>query len=234
MQRHGLPLLQVWPYQSLLFLFFEPLVAGDRRPLWLVFLCSFSVVHCCLAHKAHRGASLAGVLLCRLVHQKLKGATWVGSSSVVSCIRHLMGQPLYCSAADAIAMWGDRGYGDGSTMCDSAVSPYFHGCLAFLHRHFPPQSPLSHPLGLSLHSKQQPSPWDCCTIPKLQLPAAAPSRGPASLLGGWYGCGKGSLSLIPFRLPQMSCFTLSLKCFSLTQKIAPMWGSDICFSSPTC
>ena len=97
---------------------------------------------------------------------------------------------------------------------DSAVSPSFHGCLAFLHRHFLPQSPLSHPLGPSLHSKQQPSPWDCCTIPKLQLPAAAPSRGPASLLGGWYGYGKGCLILIPFGLPQMSYFTLSLKCFS--------------------
>ena len=29
-----------------------------------------------------------------------------------------------------------------------------------------------------------------------------------------YGCGKYSLILIPFRLPQISCFTLSLKCFS--------------------
>ena len=31
---------------------------------------------------------------------------------------------------------------------------------------------------------------------------------------GMYGCSKGCLSLIPFRLPQISCFTLSLKCFS--------------------
>ena len=29
-----------------------------------------------------------------------------------------------------------------------------------------------------------------------------------------YGCGKDSLILVPFRLPQISCFTLSLKCFS--------------------
>ena len=59
-------------------------------------------------------------------------------------------------------------------MRDSAVSPCFHGCLAFLHRHFPPQSPPSHPLNPSLHS-QQPLPWDCSTILKLQLPASAPS-----------------------------------------------------------
>ena len=63
---------------------------------------------------------------------------------------------------------------------DSAISPCFHGCLAFLHRHFPPQSP-AHPLDPSLHSPEQPSPWDCSTIPKLQLPAATPSRGPATL-----------------------------------------------------
>ena len=29
-----------------------------------------------------------------------------------------------------------------------------------------------------------------------------------------YGCGKDCLILIPFRLPQISCFTLSLNCFS--------------------
>ena len=65
--------------------------------------------------------------------------------------------------------------------CDSAVSPCFHGCLAFLHRHFPPQSPPSYPLDPFLHSQQQPLPWDCSTIPTLQLPATVPSRGPVSL-----------------------------------------------------
>ena len=38
----------------------------------------------------------------------------MGSYSVVPHIRHLIGQPLYCSAADA-GVWGERGYGDGST-----------------------------------------------------------------------------------------------------------------------
>ena len=64
---------------------------------------------------------------------------------------------------------------------NSVVSPCFHGCLAFLHRHFPPQSPPSCPLSPSLHSQHQPLPWDCSTIPMLQLSAAVPSRGPASL-----------------------------------------------------
>ena len=139
------------------------------------------VLLCNLVHQAHRRASLSGVLLCTLAHQTLNGAPWMGSYSVVQCIRCLMGQPLYCSAADD-GLWGERGYSDGSTlMHDSAVSPCFHGCPAFLHRHFPPQSPPSHPLDLSLCSQQQPLPWDCSTIPKLQLPAAAPSRGSTSL-----------------------------------------------------
>ena len=95
-----------------------------RRPLWPVCLCSFapsgtwraplSGVLLCLVHQAHRGASLTGVLLCRLVHQADKGAPWVGSYSVVQCVRHLMGQPFYCSAAD-VGMCRERSYGDGST-----------------------------------------------------------------------------------------------------------------------
>ena len=92
-----------------------------------------------------------------------------------------MGQPLYCLAAVA-GMWGERGYGDDFThYADSAVSPCFHGCLTFLHRHFPPWSSASQPLNLFLCSPQQPSPWDCSTIPKPQLPATSPSRGPVSL-----------------------------------------------------
>ena len=108
---------------------------------------------------------------------------------------------------------------------DSAVSPCFHGCPAFLHRHFAPQSPPSHPLDPSLHTQHQPLPWDCSTIPKLQLPASAPSRRPAFLPGGMYGCCKDCLILIPFRLPQISCFTLSLKWFSSDSDNSPDVGT---------
>ena len=90
---------------------------------------------------------------------------------------------------------------------DSAESPCLHGCPAFLHWHFPPQSPPSHPLNPSLHSEQQSSPWDCSTIPKLQLQATAPSRGPvflprvcmASARTVWFslhlGCHRSAVSL---------------------------------------
>ena len=139
------------------------------------------VLLCCLVRQAHRGAPLTGVLLCRSAHQALKGVPWVGSYSVVQCVRRLMGQlsvvqlpMLACGEREAMVM-------APHPTCDSAVSPCFRGCLAFLHRHFPPQSLPSYPLDLSFHSQQQPSAWDCSTIPKLQLPATAPSRRPVSL-----------------------------------------------------
>ena len=38
------------------------------------------------------------------------------------------------------------------------------------------------------------------------------------------GCGKACLILIPFRLPQVSCFTLNLKCFSSDSDNCPDVG----------
>ena len=87
------------------------------------------------------------------------------------------------------------------------------------------QSPPLHPLDFSLWDHQQSSPWDCSTIPKLQLPAAAPSRGPV-FLSSLYGCNKDCLILIPFRLPHISCFTLSLKCFSSDSDSCPDVGME--------
>ena len=61
----------------------------------------------------------------------------MGFCSVAQCIRHLMGQPLYCSAADA-------GVGERQAMVmapptthDLAVSPCFHGLLGFPPQVFP-------------------------------------------------------------------------------------------------
>ena len=39
-----------------------------------------------------------------------------------------------------------------------------------------------------------------------------------------YGCGKDCLIFIPFRLPQISCFTLSLKCLSSDSDNCPSVG----------
>ena len=109
-------------------------------------------------------------------------------------------------------------------MCDSAVSPWFHGCPAFLHRHFPPQSLLSPPLHPPFLSQQQPSPWDCSTIPKLQLPALGAIHGTNVPVQGMHGCGKNYLILIPFRLLQITCFTHILKCFSSDSDNCPDVG----------
>ena len=137
---------------------------------------------CCLVHQSHRGALLAVVLLCRLARQAVKGAPWVGSYSVVQSVRRLMGQRLY-SAAKAGMSGREAMVMAPTPSCESAISPCFHGGPAFVLRHFSPQPPPSPPLDLSLCSQQQPLPWDCSTIPKLQLPATAPSRGSISLSG---------------------------------------------------
>ena len=47
-----------------------------------------------------------------------------------------------------------------------------------------------------------------------------------------YGCGKDCLILIPFRLPQISCFTLSLKCFSSDSDNCPHVGIGPLFQFP--
>ena len=121
-----------------------------------------------------------------------------------------MGQPLYCSAASAVCGGREARVMAPPLTHDTVVSTC---CPAFFHRHFPLQFPPSHSLNLSLCSQQQPSPWDCSTIPKLQLPATAPSREPEFHVRVCMA-GADYLFLILFRLPQINCFTLSLKCFS--------------------
>ena len=178
----------------------------------------------CSGSQAYRGDPLAGVLLCRLAHQALKWAPRVGSYSVVQCIRHLMGQPLHCSAASA-GMWDKR---EAMVMAphlahDSALSPCFHGCLAF-------------PSDISHHDVLLHIPSICLsTVTSKPHPGIAPqslnsTSQPPCLPGDqpscprYYGCGKDCLILIPFRLPQISCFTLSLKCFSSDSDNCPNVG----------
>ena len=121
-------------------------------------------------------------------------------------------------------------------LCDSAASPCFHGCPALLHTDishhnlFPP-IPSIHLS--SVNSSPRPG-IDCSTIPKLQLPATAPSR------------RSMSLSRVCMAAARTIWFSFHLGCHSsadslsalnvspLTQTVAPMWGSDPCFSSPTC
>ena len=116
-------------------------------------------------------------------------------------------------------------------MCDSAVSPCFHDCLAFLHRHFPPQSPPSHPLDLSLAVNSSPHPEIvpqtlCSSSQLLPLP------GDLCPCLGYVWCGRDCFILIPFRLPQISCFPLSLKCSSSDSDNCPDVGIELLLQFP--
>ena len=116
--------------------------------------------------------------------------------------------------------------------CDSAVLPCFHGYLAFLHKHFPPQSPPSRPLSPSLCTQQKPSPWNCSTFPKLQLPAAAPSRAPVSLSRTCMAAAKTVWFSFHLGCHISVVSLLALNVSPVIQTIALMWESDPCFSSP--
>ena len=94
---------------------------------------------------------------------------------------------------------------------------------------FPPQAFL--PTVSSLTSPRSVSPQSTAalTLGSLQTPQTpAPSRcalhGTLLPVWGMYGCGKDCLILLPFRLSQISCFTLSLKCFSSDSDNCPDVG----------
>ena len=137
-----------------------------------------------------------------------------------------MGQPLYCSAADA-GVWGERGYGDGSTLtcgwlrsyCPASMAAWLSSTGISHHSLLPHMSwiPLSavnsSPCpGIALQSLTPAS--SCCTFQGTCIPV-------------WYthGCSKDCLILVPFRLPQITCFILSLKCFSSDSDNYPIVGS---------
>ena len=70
---------ELWPYQSLFLSFLQ---LALRRPLWPV----------CLPRSTHSGtqkASLPGILPCGSMCQHIERPSWLGSSSVDQCIRHL-------------------------------------------------------------------------------------------------------------------------------------------------
>ena len=108
------------------------------------------------------------------LHQALTGAPWLGSCSAVLC--QALEEPAsllfscqcwHCGERETMVM-------APSPMHESAVLPCFHGCPAFLHRHFPhsllPHIPSVHlatvhsspALGL-LHNRQAPAP-SCCAF----------------------------------------------------------------------
>ena len=187
---------------------------------------SFSVA---LPGQAHRGAPLAGILLCRSVHRALKGAPWGGVLLCSSVCQAFDGPASLLFSCWWWQVWRESLWWWLHPLRDSAVSPCFRGCLAFLHRHFLPQSPPSHLLGLSLSDQQQPLALGLLHNPWTPAPSRCTFQGIYVPVWSMYGCSK---DCIPFRLPQISCFTLSLKCFS-SDSVAWMWRLDSCFSFAT-
>ena len=100
------------------------------------------------------------------------------------------------------------------TMHDSAVPSCFHGCLAFLHRHFPLQSPLLHPLThlSTVNSSPRPGTASQSLNSSFQPLCFLGTCIPVPVQGTMCGCSKDCLIFISFKLPHVSCFCL--KCFS--------------------
>ena len=163
--------------------------------------------------------------------QALRGLPCLGSYSVVQCIRHLMDQPLYCSAANA-GVWGERLWWWLHLV---RVTQQFHlasvaawlSSTSISHHHLFPHTPSIHlsevirsphcgiaPQSLNSSSQLLPLPEDQCPCLGVCMAVAR------------------TMILIPFRLPQISCLTLALSVSPLTQTIALLSGLDPCFSSP--
>ena len=133
---------------------------------------------------------------------------------------------LVCGEREAIVM-------APPPVSDSAVLPYFHGCLTFLHRHFH-QNLLPHIP--SVHVSTDNSSLRPGIAPQSLNSSTQPLHLPGDLCPclGCVGCSKNCLIPIPFRLPQTSCFTLSLKCFSSDSDNCPNMeiGPLLQFSHP--
>ena len=134
-----------------------------------------------------------------------------------------MGQRLYCSAADA-GVLGERLWCWLHPLCwtqwhrlaslatglsSTVISPT--GSFLTSPRPLSPQSTAALTLG-SLHNPQTPAPSRC------------PFQGTSVPVWGICGGSKDCLILILFRLPEISCFTLSLKWFSTASNNCPDMG----------
>ena len=134
-----------------------------------------------------------------------------------------MGQPHYCSAADT-GLWRERGYGD-----DHPVHMTQQYCLASM-------AAWLSSMGISHHDLLPHIPSICLSTvnssprPGIATQSLNSSSQPLPLPGDPHSClgyvwqWQGVSVLIPSRLPQISCFTLSLKCFFSDSDSCPIVG----------
>ena len=233
-----------------------------RGPLWLGLLCCLT--HSGIYRtppSSSWGSSLFlgtsgtcrtlphfGGLFCFSAHQALKGPPWLGSFSAAWCIRHLKGHSLWGLSVFVslwtgpqcpVMTWGERPAMDMalSPVCDSAVSPWLHVCLAFLHKHFPWLLLPPVPLGCLPAVNSKP-------CPGIALQSLCSSSQLLHFLGDLfpfrsiYGCSKGCLcdyhSIQTATDQLLHSPTASTQTASpLPKTVVPMCGSDPCFSSST-
>ena len=114
--------------------------------------------------------------------------------------------------------------------CDTALSPCFRGCPAFLHRHFPWQSPPSNsPICLSaINSCPLPG-----IVPQSLNSRSTLSRGPVLLSGVCMAAARTVWFSFPLGCHKSAISLSALNTSPLTQRTSLLWGSDPCLSSPT-
>ena len=158
----------------------------------------------------------------------------MGPYSVIQCVRHLMGQPLYfqlpmlaCGERQAMVM-------APPPTRDSAVYRLASVAAQLSSTGLSHHSLLPH-ITLIRLSAVNSSPR-----PGIAPQSLNPSSQPLHLPGDQHSCPgyvwlrKDCLILILFRLPQISCFTLSLKCFSSDSDNCPSVGIRPLLQFPHC
>ena len=147
----------------------------------------------------------------------------MASYSVVQRVSCLVDQPLYCSAADA-GVCGERLWWWLHPLCMTqeyrlASMAAWLSSTGISHHNLLPHISLIHLL--TVNSSPHPG---------IALQSLSSSSQPLHLLGdlhpspGYVWLWQGLSDFIPFRLPQTSCFTLSLKCLSSDSDNCPSVG----------
>ena len=135
-----------------------------------------------------------------------------------------MGQPIVQLPILAVG-WGEIDYGDGSTPL-SMTQPYCPASMAAQ------LSSTTSPQSLCPQSTAALA-LDCSTIPNSssQLLCLPGDQHPCT---GYVWLQQVLSDSHSFRLPQITVSLSALNVSPLTQTVAPLWGSDRYFSSPTC
>ena len=181
---------------------------------------------------ALRGLPRCGVLLCCSAHQAHRGAPWLGSYSVVHQVfdgpASLTFSCQYWRVGRERLWWWLHPLCVTQRYCLASVA----ACLpstGISHHYLPPHIP-------SVHlSAVNSGPCPGIAAQSLSF-SSQPLRLPGDQHSCWVCMAEAKTVWFSFHFGcHRSAVSLSaLNVSPLTQTIAPLWGSDPCFSSPTC